>query len=54
MVDAMMGKGREYFGYTTTPLQIGAPPVWLPYTAIDRLGMELKAHSEQKVYAKVS
>ena len=53
MVDAMTGKGREYFGYTTTPLQEGAPPVWLPYTAIDRLVMELTAQSDQ-VYAEVT
>lgn len=54
MVDAMLGKGREYFGYATTPLQTGAPPVWMPYTAIDRLVMELQTHSELKIYAKVS
>lgn len=42
-IDAVMGKGNEYFGMKSV-LHPNAPPVWLPYTAIDHL---LEALSEQ-------
>ncbi|KZS06139.1 Nuclear pore complex protein Nup160 [Daphnia magna] len=50
LVDAMLGKGKEYFGFTSNPLQINAPAVWLPYTVIDRLIMELEANSNDSNY----
>ncbi|XP_069751270.1 nuclear pore complex protein Nup160 isoform X2 [Narcine bancroftii] len=35
-INALMGKGHQYFGIER-PLSATAPPVWLPYTAIDQL-----------------
>ncbi|XP_072374893.1 nuclear pore complex protein Nup160 [Scyliorhinus torazame] len=35
-IDALMGKGHQYFGIERS-LSATAPPVWLPYTAIDQL-----------------
>lgn len=54
LVDAMLGKGKEYFGFTSNPLQINAPAVWLPYTVIDRLIMELEANSNDSNYKMVN
>lgn len=53
-MDAMQGKGKEYFGFASNPLQISAPAVWLPYTVIDRLIMELKANSNDSSYKMVN
>ncbi|KAG2462145.1 nuclear pore complex protein Nup160 [Polypterus senegalus] len=35
-IDALLGKGHQYFGIER-PLSATAPPVWLPYVAIDQL-----------------
>ena len=53
LVDAVLGKGKEYFGFTSDPLQINAPPVWLPYTVLDRLILELEANSNDPTYKTV-
>ena len=54
LVDAMLGRGKEYFGLPKDPLQSGSP-VWLPYTVLDRLLLELDAHANaDDVYLKVS
>ena len=50
----MLGKGKEYFGFANNPLQINAPAVWLPYTVLDRLMMELDANSSDSTYKTVS
>jgi nuclear pore complex protein Nup160 len=44
LVDAMLGQGKEYFGLPSKPLEVGSP-VWLPYTVLDRLLLELEAHT---------
>ncbi|XP_052552283.1 nuclear pore complex protein Nup160 [Tympanuchus pallidicinctus] len=43
-VDAVLGKGHEYFGIEF-PLSATAPMVWLPYTAIDQLLQALRESS---------
>lgn len=50
----MLGKGKEYFGFASNPLQMNAPAVWLPYTVLDRLMMELDANSNDSTYRTVS
>ena len=40
-LDAVSGKGREYFGLKTY-LHCGAPAICLPYTAFDQLLMALR------------
>ena len=52
LVDAMVGKGKACYGLTN-PLQLNSPPVWLPYTVIDRLVMELKNNAQDSTYQKV-
>ncbi|XP_075528795.1 nuclear pore complex protein Nup160 [Dermacentor variabilis] len=41
-VDAVLGKGKEYFGLTSA-LHANLPPVWLPHTTFDRLLVALKS-----------
>jgi hypothetical protein len=53
-MDAMLGKGKEYFGFDNNPLQINAPPVWMPYTVFDRLIMELEANCNDSTYKSVN
>lgn len=36
-----MGTGKEYFGLDSS-LNANAPPVWMPYTLLDQLLVELK------------
>ena len=52
MFDAVLGKGKEYFGFSN-PSEVNAPPIWLPYNVLDRLLLELNAHSEDPLYGKV-
>ena len=52
MFDAVLGKGKEYFGFSN-PSEVNAPPIWLPYNVLDRLLLELNAHSEDPLYRKV-
>ena len=54
LVDAILGKGKEYFGFDSNTLQINAPPVWMPYTVFDRLIMELEANSNDSTYISVN
>lgn len=54
LVDAVLGKGKEYFGFANNPLHPSAPPVWLPYTVLDRLMLELEANSNDSTYRSVS
>ena len=53
LVDAMVGKGKACYGLTN-PLQLNSPPVWLPYTVIDRLIMELEINAQDTTYQKVT
>lgn len=53
-MDAVVGKGKEYFGFPSNPLQSNSPPVWLPYNVLDRLLLELDAHSNDPAYRNVS
>ncbi|KAH9384718.1 hypothetical protein HPB48_026728 [Haemaphysalis longicornis] len=41
-IDAVLGKGAEYFGLYST-LHATSPPVWLPHTTFDRLLVALKS-----------
>jgi hypothetical protein len=50
----MLGNGKKYFGFDSNPLQINAPPVWMPYTVFDRLIMELEANSNDSTYKSVN
>jgi len=52
LVDAMVGKGKACYGLTN-PLQLNSPPVWLPYTVIDRLIMELEINAQDTTYQKL-
>ncbi|KAL1443405.1 hypothetical protein MTO96_007488 [Rhipicephalus appendiculatus] len=45
-VDAVLGKGKEYFGLTSA-LHASSPPVWLPHTTFDRLLVALKSSGQQ-------
>ena len=53
-MDAVLGKGKECFGFTTDPLEIKASPVWLPYNVLDRLLLELDNNSNDSTYGNVS
>ena len=54
LIDAMLGKGKECFGPSSKPLDVGSP-VWLPYTVFDRLLLELDAHANtDDSYRRVS
>nr|XP_055048716.1 nuclear pore complex protein Nup160 [Misgurnus anguillicaudatus] len=52
-VDAMIGKGHQYFGIER-PLSATAPLVWLPYTSIDQLLRSLsESQINEKMYKKL-
>ncbi|XP_072022544.1 nuclear pore complex protein Nup160-like [Amphiura filiformis] len=51
-IDAVMGKGTEYFGLTT-PLRATAPSVWLPYNAIDHLSRALRDATNEPLLQKL-
>ncbi|KAM9854925.1 nuclear pore complex protein Nup160 [Aulostomus maculatus] len=52
-VDALLGKGHQYFGIQM-PLSTTAAPVWLPYTSIDQLLQALNdTQTNTSVYSKV-
>ncbi|XP_040564442.1 nuclear pore complex protein Nup160 [Lepeophtheirus salmonis] len=51
-VNAVLGKGKEYFGIESM-LEANSAPVWLPYTALDHLLLELREHSSDEVYKKL-
>lgn len=53
LVDAILGNGKEYFGFASNPLQLNSPPVWLPYTVLDRLMMELDVNANDSTYKAV-
>ncbi|XP_065611600.1 nuclear pore complex protein Nup160 [Cyrtonyx montezumae] len=48
-VDAVLGKGHQYFGIKF-PLSATGPPVWLPYTAVDQLLQALRERSATHSY----
>lgn len=52
-VDAVLGKGHQYFGIQK-PLSATGPLVWLPYTAIDHLLQALSAtQTTASIYNKL-
>lgn len=46
-IDAVLGKGKEYFGLTSA-LHASSPPVWLPHTTFDRLLVALKSSANME------
>ena len=50
-LDAVLGKGGEYFGLETS-LQANNRPAWVPWTVIDRLCLELSDNAGIPVFAK--
>ncbi|KAL3214102.1 hypothetical protein MRX96_051524 [Rhipicephalus microplus] len=46
-IDAVLGKGKEYFGLTSS-LHASSPPVWLPHTTFDRLLVALKSSANME------
>ncbi|XP_037527796.1 nuclear pore complex protein Nup160 [Rhipicephalus sanguineus] len=53
-VDAVLGKGKEYFGLTSA-LHASSPPVWLPHTTFDRLLVALKSSANtESQYQKLN
>ena len=53
MISAVLGSGKEYFGMDSA-LNANAAPVWLPYTTIEQLIMELEYNSHDPIYHKVT
>lgn len=51
-IDAVMGRGREYFGLKTSLLgrSLDTPSVWLPYTCLDQLLLALKDVKTEPLY----
>ena len=52
-ISAVLGTGTEYFALPNA-LHATSPPDWLPHNTIDVLLLELRDHSDDPVYHKVS
>lgn len=48
LLDAVLGQGKKC--YATAPLQVDSPAVWLPYSVLDRLHLELDANRQNPIY----
>lgn len=51
LLDAVLGQGKKC--YATAPLQVDSPAVWLPYSVLDRLHLELDANRQNPIYDTV-
>ena len=52
-LDAVLGRGTEEFGLPNA-IHVSAPQVWVPYTALDHLKLELADLKQDPLYDKVS
>ncbi|XP_069941097.1 nuclear pore complex protein Nup160-like isoform X2 [Cherax quadricarinatus] len=52
-IDGVLGHGTKQVGLRTA-LHAAAPPVWLPYTALDKLLLELREVQQNKLFSKLS
>ena len=52
-INAVLGTGKEYFGLSSS-LNANAPPVWLPYTLLDQLLLELKDTARNKASGRTT
>ncbi|KAK7066285.1 hypothetical protein SK128_016915 [Halocaridina rubra] len=52
-IDGVLGHGMDQVGLLNA-LHASEPPVWMPYTALDKLLLELREVQQNNYYSKLS